>query len=340
MNISNNILFNFSDIHLHPEFLQEYMIEASAQDVKFYILAYSMSKSENYEINIMDIARLFKVGLAVIFESFEYWKKLGLVDIMEVKNRNYKVIHSFDYLQDYDDIRLIFKNMENDRMINQEDDFDTEYEIDHIVKNQSSSQKEQFVSTTQMLKEASNDVNGYEFSNFIARLEHLRKGKTLSYEAKRRLLYYRIKLGLSIDLIEFACNMSYENPYVKEYNHLNYARGILNNFYEANIFTLEDYYNSQKNSNYKLPTPEEIQSKRVYSSNTNSSKPVNKRKNFPFSSTKSSTYTCEKSQKEHSEDKISDYPINKIISKQESERQRMREKLKKNKSTHREKSDI
>lgn len=323
MNVeSNHPGSSFSDISLDAAFISEYMIHAPAEELKYYLVACSMAKSNQNEIDILELARFFQKGIFQIYEAFEYWREKNLVEIVEIDGTNKKAIENFNDMKHYEKVKLLFE---------EKDDFDAdiEYEFDHnldAVRNSNAISNP--LSVTQMLKEASNEENDYEFSNFIARLEHLRKGKILSYEAKRRLLFYRINLGLSVDLIEFACNMSYENPHVKEYNHLNYARGILNNFYEANIFTLQDYYNRKRSGGYKIPTPDEIGNNTHYKKKSHNS--YANKESAKAREKKSPQYTPENTPSENMPH--SDNMVNKAMLKAQEQRQRMREKAKKKSS--------
>lgn len=312
MNVeANHPISDFSDLHLDYKFISEYLIHAPAEELKYYLIARSIANTNNNEIAILELARFFQKGILPIYEAFEYWREKNLVKIVEIDGTQQKNIESFsdfNNMKHYEKIKILFGAFPKKEEFDDED----EYEIELLP------------SVTQMLKMASNEDNDYEFSNFIARLEHLRKGKTLSYEAKRRLLYYKIKLGLSVDLIEFACNMSYENPHVKEYNHLNYARGILNNFYEANIFTLQDYYNRKRSNDYKIPTPEEIKKNTIHKKASTSY--INNDKSKIQNWTKQK-YTKEKSFYENTQN--SSDASNKAMLKAKAQREQMREKAKK-----------
>lgn len=312
MNVeSNHLSSGFSDISLDATFISEYMLHASAEELKYYLIAYSMAKPNQNEIEILELARFFQKGIFQIYEAFEYWREKNLVEIVEIDGTNRKAIANFNDMKHYEKVKLLF---------GEGDDFDEDIEYEFASSP---------LSVTQMLKEASNEENDYEFSNFIARLEHLRKGKILSYEAKRRLLYYRINLGLSVDLIEFACNMSYENPHVKEYNHLNYARGILNNFYEANIFTLQDYYNRKRSGGYKIPTPDEIGNNAHYKNKKSFHSHADK-ENFKVREKKKPQYARENTPSENTPH--SENTVNKAMLKAQAQRQQMREKAKKKSS--------
>lgn len=249
-------IFNLGETRIDNIFIEEYMPHAPAEYVKIYIIA--LSKAQNAQAHhIMDVARALETSLLKVLEAFEYWREKKLVEIIEDNGVEQKSIKRCEEIKNHEKIKIVFKNIKDIHILNNMQDADYEPQEPHYI-----SQDLNYEGLTKILAEEPTG-NDQSFTKFIEKLEYMRKGKILSPEAIRRLAFYKNNLGLSVELLELACNLSYDNPNVKEYNYLNYARGILNNFYEANIFTIEEYYRRERQNSYKIPTPEEIEQQQM-----------------------------------------------------------------------------
>lgn len=239
-------------------FIEDHLACAPSEYVKVYIIALSKLPQNSNQLNIMEIARTLSSGLIAILKALEYWREKGILDIIEDKGFEQVQIYDLEQVRNYEKIKLVFKNRTNLPVKDELQAIRTQSE-EQFERLSEHDKKERPISIGTNVQEIEMNTSD-SFREFITKLEYMRKGKTLSYEAIRRLAYYKNNLGLSVELLELACSLSYDNPNVKESNHLNYARGILNNFYEANIFTLEDYYRRERQKDYKIPSPEEVES--------------------------------------------------------------------------------